>query len=251
MAYITVDDIRDAGLEDDERYPDDAVEAAIDIWSRYIDEQTRQWFEARSMTALIDGNDSDTLHLPVPIISVSELYTNARFESVNVLPTSDYSVYNRVMPDDRRNPKIKLVNQRESAFVFPSLYPRGRRFSRGRQNQKIVGVFGFVDLGVGDDDEVTYLTPPLIKRAVKKLVLRNIEPMATLDGPDLGVLDKPMPAASESADGHSISYLTPDRFKLKAPTLAITGDLEVDKIISMYKGPIIVAVPGCSWLENG
>lgn len=236
IPYITADDVNAAGypVDDSNR---SQVEASIIAWAQVIDMLTGQFFESRSATLLMDGNDSDTLFLPVPIISCSSLCVNG--DMANVLNPSCYSVYNKRGPvgDDRRNPKIVWVSRFTGGFMpHASARGQGPIFSKGSQNQKIVGNFGFT--------ESDGSTPFLIKRVLTKLVIRE------LNNPDMSDSSSPLAAGNlvmEVTDGHTQQFSG----AVVKPSLAydIVKDQESAKIISMYRKPIAMAVPGSlSWV---
>lgn len=232
MGYVSVSEVRPEGLEDASKYPDARIQKQIDLWSGYVDRTCRQWFEPRSITALFDGNDSDTLLLPVPIISVSALYINGDF-SAPLDPTEFFVYSGRAFPDDRLNPRVKLLSQDRD--IFRSRF-FGRGFVGGKQNQKVVGQFGYT--------EPDGSTPELIKRAVIKMVIRNI-PSIKDNQSEIG------PVAFEMTDGHSVQYLTPEKFGLKSSGFAVTKDAEVDQILSMFRAPVGITVTGSSIVQVG
>lgn len=230
MAYATVSDARAAGFP--VTISDPTIQAELDTWSQFIDKACRQWFEPRTLTIDLDGVDSRVLHLPVPVISLTSLYMNADFTTV--VPTTAYKLYTNctAVRDDRRNPRIELASAGVDVWDY-SRYASGSRFCIGTQNQRLVGSFGFV--------EADGSTPLLIKRAVLKLAARKLA-----GGTDIwNQVQEGIPAGgglvqSETTDGHSISYAA---FSYK-PTVRgsnnITNDAEVDGIITMYKGPLLI-----------
>jgi hypothetical protein len=160
------------------------------------------------------------------------------------LNTDYYKVYNSIVyPDDRRNPRIKLVMEDDgSIYTQPFSYGRyGRlKFRKGRKNQIISGTFGFV--------EVDGSTPKLIQRALLKLVIEKLTEnlysstgSATPDGapPLLG------PLLEERTDGHQKKWgQAGGALKPRAPGLTgITDDQEILDIIRLYKAPVGCATP--------
>jgi len=237
--YITIADVRAEGVT--LPMADDAkITATIAMWQQFIESQTGQWFESRSLTLLLDGTDSDTLFLPVPAISISALYINNDF--VNALAAATYSLYLGTFPDYRRNPRVKLVSvDQENIFMPPP--GRGRlraSFIYGKQNQKMVGAFGFV--------EADGTTPLMIKRALLKLVVSKVTPLA---GAGSGSSSAAGPVTTEMTDGHMRVYSTLVKASVKPGSNPITGDSEVDAILAMYKRPIAVGVPLSSMWEAG
>ncbi len=165
MAYATINDVRAAGVTGDVEPDDDKITSLIALCSQFLDRATRQWFESRSVTFAVDGSDSDALHFAVPILTVTSLKLNS---DPNALDTDLYEVYNgRQMPDDRKNPRIKLVGPSTHRSIYTSPMVSGRLiFRKGRRNQTIAGTFGYLE---ADDS-----TPLLIARAVTKMVVEKI-----------------------------------------------------------------------------
>lgn len=235
--YISVADVRAAGLTVDP--PDDAtIFASILLWQQVLERVTRQWFRPISIELYLDGTDSDTLHLPVPIISVAELRLN---DDDTALEARRYRVYSgALLPDDRKNPRIKLVDNfgYERDIYTASDRTRRSRFHMGRQNQYIRGVFGYV--------EADGSTPALIKRATLKLVLKDVQ--TPLAGSLSGLTPPPITSSivrEEVTDGHSIKYqLAGGDLKPRAVGLSgLINDPEVQMIVKLYKAPIGMATP--------
>lgn len=148
MSYATVADALDEGVPT--AIPDSTIQQELDTWSQFIDRACRQWFEPRSYTFDCDGNDSNRLFFPVPIISVTALYVNGDF--TNVLDPARYRVYNsrNMAQDDRRNPKIALTPNGMTIFSGPPIGAWGAPgpcFLRGIRNQRVVGTFGYTEIG--------------------------------------------------------------------------------------------------------
>lgn len=235
MPYATVADLRAQGVP--ASIVDATIQEAIDLWSQFVDRACRQFFEARSLTVDLDGNDSHILHLPFPVISVTSLFTNGNFTTA--LDAARYTVYNGRTTggqDDRKNPKIRLVTSASSIYEVPRHFLTSPAFVKGNRNQRIVGSFGYT--------ESDGTTPLLIKRAVMKLAVKQLKDGSTL----WKELDSPtVPAGgvmSETTDGHTITY---DAFRVnpsKPGLTGITGDQEVDRILDLYRAPLAMAVPG-------
>lgn len=202
MAYCTVQEIRDEGITP-EQADDTRLTALIDLATAYIDGITRQWFEPRAMTITLDGNGSETLLLPVFPIEVVSVTVDGQV-------ITDYKVYNRFFPDDRRNPKIY----------------RDAGWPEGRQNISIEGTWGFVDK-VG----AQYLTPAMIKQVAKRLVIRELPLLGDPEGQEER---KRVRIVSESTDGHSYTL------ERLAGTLDLTGDPDIDGVLAMFRAPIAI-----------
>jgi hypothetical protein len=232
--YITLSEVRAQGLTTAQA-SDAEVNAAIDATKQLVDELTGQWFESRALTMLLDGNDTSILHLPVPVIGLTSLFINGDFD--NAADPDSYRVYNRTFPDDRRNPKIALFSEEERVDIFTpaSVRERGPAFVFGKQNQKLVGTFGFVETGG--------LTPALIKRAQMKLVMKFVSKL----GPGSASLGAPLgpvgPVTTEMTDGHMQVFGPTMKALTKPGTLALTGDPEVEEILKLYRRPIGYGVP--------
>jgi hypothetical protein len=241
-SYSDISSMRAQGLSSS-LYADGAVTTALALATQYIDRATRQWFESRTLTALLDGNDSDRLFLPVPVISVSGLWINNRFETQEALPTTDYAVYNgRGLPDDRKNPKIGLISQRRSIYQVPALQDGRRIFMKGHKNQKITGAFGYT--------ESDGTTPLLIKRACEKMALRFVAQLAA-DGQAQDGSGSSGAVIGEMTDGHMIQYAMPASIGIPGATFGISKDAEVEQILQAYRAPVAIAVPGSAFFELG
>lgn len=233
--YIDVQDVRDAGL-DATVADDSAVLAAIQLWQGVLERACRQWFAPKQLTFNFDGNDRDTIFLGVPAITVDYLKINSQTDE---LDTDLYQVYNsREYPDDRRNPRIKLLHSAQLTDIYVAPSVRGeRRFLRGHNNQEISGTFGFTE----PDDT----TPLAIKRALLKLTIEKLSrPLYTPAG---SVAPAPSTTVagvilSEKTDGHSISYGTAEYTNRRTGGISgITQDSEILDIIKLYRAPIGVA----------
>lgn len=242
--YISVADVRAAGITSDP--PDDAtIFASILMWQQVLERVTRQWFRPITVELYLDGTDSDTLHLPVPIISLEYLYIN---EDPTVLEAARYKVYNgRLLPDDRKNPRIKLVDSygyERDIYTAPDRTRRSR-FHKGRQNQRLKGVFGYV--------EADGSTPLLIKRAMLKLVIGDLS-NPLVPGAGAGLTPPPITMGivrEEVTDGHSIKFdVAGGELKPRAAGLSgLINDPEVQQIVKLYKAPIGMATPpNPTWL---
>lgn len=237
--YVSVADVRAAGVNMDPP-SDSEIQMAIMLWQSFIDRATRQWFRPIALELNVDGTDSDALHFGVPIISITEIRIN---NETTALPVDRYRVYNAIQyPIDRSNPRIKLVDtldQHRDIYSAPMTANGRAIFRKGRQNQYINGVFGYV--------EADGSPPPLIQRALIKLVIEKLAtPLVTPPGgPPL-----PPPILSgviteEWTDGHKITYAeSGGALRPRAPGLAgITNDQEILNIIRLYRAPIGLATP--------
>ena len=238
LYYISVNDVRNAGVSSDPP-TDEEILDCISLWQQILERACRQWFKPISIEMYLDGTDSDTIHFSVPIISIRELRINSSNEA---LDTSLYKVYNgRKYPDDRKNPKIKLIdsnNYQRDIFTSVDRYTRNRFYS-GVQNQYIKGVFGYVEQNLS--------TPAPIKRALLKLVLSDITAQLIQD-PSSAISPPPLTLGNikeEWTDGHSIVYQEPGGTLNPRPPglMGLINDPAILRIITLYKAPIGVGVP--------
>lgn len=220
LGYVTVQEVRDEGLTDTEKYSDAFINSRIAFNTRMIELWTGQIFQATPMIFDWDGQGTYNLSLDIPIVSIKEVtLLDREFPVTEVFTFSldDIVVYNRHItkklkqPDDREDPRIANV-------YFP----------KGRQNIRIDGVFGYTD-EFGN-------TPVEIKRALILMVLRDKEKLASnrrnrslLSG--LGGRIK-----KETTDGHSYELAIANRAAGSTPYF--TGDEEIDHILHNFVRPM-------------
>ena len=238
--YVSLADIRTAGLPDTV-VGDEIVLAAISTWQEFIDRACRQWFIPKTLTLNFDGTDSDTIHLGVPIISIDYVKLNG---DTDELDTDLYRVYNGITyPDDRKNPRIKLVNSSRYRDIWTGDIG-ALKFRKGRQNQEISGIFGYVEA----DGSV----PKMIQRALTKLVIQKVTNPVYVDPATATVIPPPPPILGqlieEWTDGHTSKWAQQGGvFTTRAPGLTgITSDQEILDIIRLFRAAIGIATPN-SW----
>jgi hypothetical protein len=231
--YVSIADVRAEGLTNETDFPDEKILSYIETWQAFLERACRQWFVPKSLILEIDGTDSDTIHFGVPIISIDWIKINNSYCELSKLL---YKVYDdKIMNIDRQNPRIKLVNTTDRSDIFTApLDGRALIFRKGRKNQIVKGLFGYVE----SDGSV----PKLIKRALLKLVVEKLaKPMTGYSSvfvpPILGSI------ASETTDEHSITYLQATKRPVGNGLSGITTDQEILTIIKMYRAPIGVATP--------
>ena len=223
--YVPLVDIRAEGI-DVSALSDDRAEFLSAGWQAWIEAKTGNWFESRAKTYLVDGNGSRVIWLNVPIITITELYTNGDFDTP--LDSSYYVVYNRRFPvDDRKNPSIKLVKETSDDFFSFQLGSAGV-FAVGDQNQKIVGTFGYTE----EDGSV----PFPIYRAIMTMIVLSADTMG--DG-DIDIL-RGGKVTDEVTDRHRIRFA--NLYK-DIGAWATTGISDVDDAIRMYKRPAAIRTP--------
>jgi len=218
--YINLTDIRAEGIPVT-TLSDDRAEFLSEGWQAWFEAKTGNWFEAKTKTLSLDGDGSRILSLNVPIISITELYTNGDFTTA--LDSELYVVYNRYYPDDRRNPKIVLAGDTNDFFS-----PSGGVFNVGNQNQKVIGSFGYVE----EDGSV----PFPVCRAIMTLIVLSSENMG--DG-EIDIL----------RGGRVVEEVT-DRHRIRFANLfndlgqwSPSGIADVDEALKMYRRPAIIRSP--------
>lgn len=239
-SYCTLTDIRDVGITV-AMADDDTVIAMLAICQEFIDRACRQWFNPRHLVLSLDGNDSDTMHFGVPIITIDYIQING---AETDLEDHLFKVYNgRRYPDDRRNPRIKLVRSEDinNIYARPIIHGSKLKFRKGRQNQLVSGSFGFV--------EEDGTTPKLIKRAHCKLTVEKLSNPIVYDPANPNPIPTPPPIVGplleEETDDHRQKYAQAGgTYSSKRPGLAgFTADPEIHDIIALYKAPLGMATP--------
>lgn len=250
--YIAAQDVWDEGYVNPP-WTAAKVWRGIDRATATIDALCRQWFEPRYAQIVLDGTDRDQLWLDLPVCALFRL-----LQDDVTIDLTDITVYNRHLtrgqlnPDDRQNPKLSY------SYDFPVGY-RGRRsrlfadaalFGYGRQNVVAQGVFGYTELGPGDmaaeteersQVPISYgVTPSEITRACLLLALTYMMPAtdqqeAALQGRITGVKtrDQSITFADMSSYGGGGDA-----------SFGLTGNLEVDKILMRYSGPLRMGAAG-------
>jgi hypothetical protein len=225
--YCSIQDIRDEGITDTELSDDRAI-SLIRGWQAWLEKATGNFFVAKDAIVDFDGDGSRLLQLPIPIISVNNLYINDDFD--NAVDVNNYKVYNARGPvsDDRRNPRIKLTLTGRTTSVYQFNKGAGGKFIVGDLNQRVDGTWGYT--------EADGSTPEPICRAVKILVIATAEFLGD------GELDqlKFGKVIEEVTDRHRIEYA--DLYNRLGGWYP-TGIAEVDNVISMYRAPTRVTAP--------
>lgn len=236
--YVSLLEVRAAGVPES-LATDEEVLDSIATWQQFLDRACRQWFIPKTLTLKFDGTNSDTLHFGVPIVSIDYLKING---SSSNLDTDLYEVYNGTQyPDDRKNPRIKLVRNTIHRDIFAG--HRGNLiFRKGRNNQELKGIFGYME----PDGSV----PKLIRRALLKLVVEKLtKPLfvdASTGSQELNAAPPVVGAVIEEwTDGHTRKWAQHGGpTEVRAPGLiGITNDQEILDIVRLYKAPLGIATP--------
>jgi hypothetical protein len=169
------------------------IESRIAKWEALVEKLTRNIFYVAEPGELIfNGNNMDELHFSIPLVEVTSVKIN---NNTVALSTLEYRAYMGKTPpaDDRYNPRIKLCPTGAISPIFltaPGLFLNG-------YDQKVTAKWGYVDPGTTPG---TYVTPKPIKEAIIQLIILDLDSYF-----DRGI-ESLRGIASETTDGHSISY---------------------------------------------
>lgn len=218
MAVVSIQDIRDKGI-DVAIADDDAVQDAIDESEEIFNTETGQFFEPVAATMVLDGDDTNSFFLSIPVISVDSITDGFRSET---LDPADYHVYSGRqlgINDDRRNPKIFGKN--------------GTVFQYGPGRWSIVGTFGFT--------EPDGSAPRQVKSAIITLVIDNIltpviEPAQELPQINEGLLGVG-PITEETTDDHKQKYAYLRNPASWDPYEAVSRHPKVRRAIKNFRAP--------------
>lgn len=245
--YVTVDDMRDEGYTATE-VTDAQIRRGALLANDVIEKITGQWFEPRLRTFLLDGRGKHKLFLDVPIITVSAIEVD---EEAVTLDFDTVKIYNRHLtqgltaPDDRYNPMLVFDESfwQYSLGEYRIVPYREGNFYEGQQNVKVTGYFGFTDLAkgapVGETSSSSQVpldygdAPDLIKYAARRLCARYMYPLASQakgKGTDLSLMGR---IKERKNRDQAIKFGGVD-----VASSSLTGDPEVDEILSGYMGPL-------------
>jgi hypothetical protein len=199
----------------------------------YIERETRQYFRPVFQTMQLDGAHNDKIHLDIPVIAISNVFLNDDFSSAIgrekiavAFARTDLQHRFQTKPDPRRNPWIGF--RAEVGFFEGQLITGTTRFTSGRRNQRIEGIFGFLE----SDGTV----PRLLENAMLRLVYNT------------SIVLDPEPAGF--VGGGALTRLAVDRHEerftenktLNLRSLLATSK-EVEEILHRYKAPIKLSAP--------
>jgi hypothetical protein len=233
--YCTLQDIRDEGFSSS-TYSDSRVLVIISLASQTIDRVTGRWFEARELDILVDGNDSPSLCLDMPIISITSVAIDGTDVDLDgVLVYNRHITSNLTTPDDRNDPRITFAD------VYTDDLQRRLgtriRWPSGFQNINVVGSFGYTDY----DGTSTGKTPDGINLLCKLLVGRELALISDVDG-RTEARNAWRVLQYKTAD-QSISYTRPGTTTLsRLAGNQLTGDQEIDELILYYRRPGSIAL---------
>jgi len=204
MAYVTLADMRSEGVP--ETYSDARVNNRIALAEQYVHRRTKQWFEALFKTLVFDGRGTDTLFLPIMLISITSITLDD--VSLTAAELAEVVNYNRrdIANDDRRRPKLAR---------------KGGVWTTGRQNVAVEGSWGFVE----EDDS----TPLAIVDVVKRLIVRDLD------------LVTDMPAQRDRREATFATQISTGNRSIILAQIAVsggpTGDLDIDVALDRFRAP--------------
>jgi len=232
-AYTSPLDIRNAGVLVTD-LSDERIIVLLPLVQQLIERACRQPFRMIRATSRFDGTHSPLLPLSIPIVGIEWVRYNDSDDDADHEFVKVYA--GREFPDDRTNPRIKLVGGTSS--VFPvwtrNFSETPLRFLAGKQNQRIKGVFGYLE----PDGSV----PALISEAAFRLFMGNAEPMPAGGG---GGSTPAGAIVKEKTDRHEIQYSASGASATNQ--FALFVDSYTEEILGMYKGPRHVGAPIVQW----
>lgn len=206
----------------------------------YIERATGQFFRPVPSEQRHGGRGVNVLHLRTPIIGLEYVRlgrssTNTNEDLFDVgFTRADLDHHTPPMPDERKNPGIHARRDKSLDFFSRAGEDYGAhlpRFAEGRHNQRIKGVFGYV--------EQDGSTPALIQEAALRLVI-NKAPKIDFPGMEGGQPVPAGPTSQEMVDRHLVSFVKAPASKLQ---WALATDKRVEEILRMFKAPWLIGSP--------
>lgn len=222
MSYATLSQARDEGITT-AAYgatlaADARVQRLLDEASKYIDRATGWWFEPRTKTIAFDGDGTECLWLPAPIISLTSVTVGG-----TALDLASIHQYGRV--SDGTSLRAARLSRSASQTIWGEPVPT---WPRGRRNIVVVGSFGFTE-----EDGTS--PPAEIRDACLRLVVHNLQlatNAAAQEERQRGQVYR------ETTDGHS--YERAGGMPGAAGSWRFGGILglaEVDTVLARYRRP--------------
>ena len=238
--YALVSQLRAEGVP--VAFSDAQISEAIERQSRFVEQVCRRFFEPRYLVTQHDGSGRGIqLQFNIPVIGVEDLeVTYSDFRPIaRFLGRENVRVYNRHMrglmePDDRESPKLAILRIEDALANTPRFPALSRRFTPAQLNIQVAGYWGYTD----PDGSPLGRTPAQLSRVVMMLAMRDIRPLwsdfkAGRRGTQGGVV------TGERTRDQSVQFGYQNAGALSAGW--ITGDPEIDRILSMYIGPMPMA----------
>jgi len=227
--YCLVSELRSEGVTT-AMASDSKLQSRIYLASRMIDKITGQWFEPRTRTVIQDGRGNGVLRFSVPIIAIGAVSAGGL-----VVDASTYKVYNRhlagvISPDDRQDPRIVRFEGSSNPFYSSPTW------AAGVQNIEITGVFGYTDAPDDLSTPSQGITPVLINRACRLMVIRDLADLANT----AARLDAQQRGRLISETTRDQSYTLAAKGASSSGAIALTGDDEIDLILQEFLAPIAI-----------
>ncbi len=221
-AYATVSEFRDEGVP--VTFSDQRLATALERASREIDQLTRRQFGPRFASYSFNGTRSPICPLDREVVGV-ELVTSDGVE----LDNDSLIVTNDWYAKSAHKIEWRAPNDRDITRYSDAFYPG--TFAEGRGNITISGLWGYVEAAPWGD--LAGQVPTLIVEATLRLAARRVRRSwsATSGQQVLG------PIASERTREQAVTYA-----KSGSTVQTLTGDPEVDRILSQYRRGFIVGV---------
>lgn len=223
MSVITLQDIRDEGVTL-AMASDAKVLTYIDIAQTSFEGACGQWFEARPYAVTFDGKDVTVEFFQVPIIEVSELADLDDPDNIVVIEPENYRVYNgrnAITGDDRRNPKIAMID--------------GYRFLLGRQRYRVTGTFGFLD---ENDQAPRDVWLALLRYTIELLLTPNVLTSQSILNAQLIPNGQGLLLTEEVTDDHKQKWSKTTSLQKSNINSALTNDPFVQNVMLRYRNPI-------------
>ena len=230
--YVTIADIREEGVTV-ATASNTRIAARIAKWEGLVEKITRNVFRVLEPGALIfDGNNDRVLHFNIALVEVTEVKINGE---TTALQSSEYRAFvGKTLPqDDRYNPKIVLLGNRDVSTIFTTSHIR---FVKGL-DQEITAKWGFVE----PDPDVPgdFRTPPAVKQAIVALVVRDLR--GYFEQYFLGMANElNLPKKKERTDDHEIEW---SELKIAESSLMTAIPPDIREVLGMYRAPWEIAIP--------
>lgn len=197
---------------------------------QFVDRATRNFFNKRTGVFDLEGDNSPTLWLPVPIIEIEKILINSTDTELFDGEDKDFVAFKgRQSPaDDRKNPMIKLGMGRSRDSIFNGSITT-RIFARGTVT-KVHGSFGYL--------EPDGSTPAPIKDAMKMLIFEELNKPNSNQGASNQQSAGPLRRIKVDLHEKEFFANTSAESDKKA---VLSGIHAVDVILAQYKSPMIVS----------
>jgi hypothetical protein len=201
------------------------------LWqvAEQIEALTGRFFDPTYIDSKYNGTKATALPLGHPIIGLSNVELVSGSDTVLDFDLTSLAIYNRHLtsglkdPDDRDNPRIEFISSYSGVSgITADIYGS---FSPGRQNVRVVGMFGYTEY----DGTPAGTRPKLLEKAAALLALRTLEDPFGLDI----VGSSPGRIRSARTRDQSVTFAS----ATEGGVGPLTGDRSVDDILMVYRRP--------------